>query len=887
LVAGRGSMPRPRKGGRERSDRWKGETRSGFPLQVDLGAMEKIKKTGLLVLIFSIQAVFLHSKTINVPGDFVTIKSAVAASRDGDRIEVEDGYYFEKNIIIDKAIHVKAKNLFGAVIYGTRAPGECLFIIRAEAEISGFVLENSRRGIQQRYSPDVPWRGHDLALLNMSESAIDVNDQNTNIGTAFLENIIIDNCAWGIATNDARGISVQNALITNCSCALTGFNHLFFKVEKAVIWNCLNIFVHEIVKASPPASNRIDLGRDTAIIGPLPGGQKAADLHSLTMRLFKVPNHAAERDTGFGARREALIDSIIGEIYFKKNDLISSEKYYLEALRRSGSSGFGEILIKASYFLALISEKNGQYSDALNFYRQAVSEIDKIVGGIPFKLLQAGFFEDKVRIYGSLINRLYDMHLAEPSKGYAGEAFFYSEKSRSIGFLSNLNGAQSSSGILGDARARAEEKRLSKEIARLQLMLSSREMPLRGRKNILELLEDAEDEYKAFLIQLDKKSPFFPALRSPGPCGYEQLRDMVLTPETALIEYFVGRRVTFAFWLTPGSLDMVPLPSPDLLKDAVSNYLQFLTLESPKEFIGGAGARKLFELLLGPFAEKLGPDIKKIIIIPDDFLNYLPFEALGSPREIPLREQGRKEGREIRFLIEDFEISYAPSASCLAHFLKPLEQGPRDMDLLAVANPEISLGQKLSYVKREIRAISRFFEKGRKKLLIGEDAREDNLKSMDLTGFKIIHFAAHGCFDEKNWLSSGLYLGRSRWAAPTHGFHPSQAKHRSCGAVRLSERAWPAREGRGTVGVVAFVFPHGRKVHSRQSLGRQRSIRGEIHGVFLRAVIARPDKRGGAPAGEAENARLPIFSPDILGGFCYAGRSCLSHKIRLGRPLML
>ena len=35
MVAGRGFMPRPRKGGRERSDGWKGETRSGFPLQVD------------------------------------------------------------------------------------------------------------------------------------------------------------------------------------------------------------------------------------------------------------------------------------------------------------------------------------------------------------------------------------------------------------------------------------------------------------------------------------------------------------------------------------------------------------------------------------------------------------------------------------------------------------------------------------------------------------------------------------------------------------------------------------------------------------------------------------------------------------------------------------
>ena len=36
MVAGRGFMPCPRKGGRERSERWKGETRNGFPLQVDL-----------------------------------------------------------------------------------------------------------------------------------------------------------------------------------------------------------------------------------------------------------------------------------------------------------------------------------------------------------------------------------------------------------------------------------------------------------------------------------------------------------------------------------------------------------------------------------------------------------------------------------------------------------------------------------------------------------------------------------------------------------------------------------------------------------------------------------------------------------------------------------
>jgi len=47
-----GGTPRPRRGGRERSERWKGETRSGFPLQggsgrAPVGATRFLKKTNL------------------------------------------------------------------------------------------------------------------------------------------------------------------------------------------------------------------------------------------------------------------------------------------------------------------------------------------------------------------------------------------------------------------------------------------------------------------------------------------------------------------------------------------------------------------------------------------------------------------------------------------------------------------------------------------------------------------------------------------------------------------------------------------------------------------------------------------------------------------------
>ena len=42
-------MPRPRKGGRERSNRWKGETQSGFPLQVGPYAIKPARPDGRLI----------------------------------------------------------------------------------------------------------------------------------------------------------------------------------------------------------------------------------------------------------------------------------------------------------------------------------------------------------------------------------------------------------------------------------------------------------------------------------------------------------------------------------------------------------------------------------------------------------------------------------------------------------------------------------------------------------------------------------------------------------------------------------------------------------------------------------------------------------------------
>ena len=174
----------------------------------------------LILVLFSASSL-AGAKTINVPGDFLSIRLAVDAARDGDVIEVDDGCYFEKNVILSKAVVVRAKNLFGAVIYGSTEPDASIFVVRAAAVIEGFVLKNSYYGILQRDSPDTAWQGRDLALVNLS-SGVSINDREANIGQAFLSNIIAEHCQKTFTTNDARGLEVKNSLIAGSSIASPG-----------------------------------------------------------------------------------------------------------------------------------------------------------------------------------------------------------------------------------------------------------------------------------------------------------------------------------------------------------------------------------------------------------------------------------------------------------------------------------------------------------------------------------------------------------------------------------------------------------------------------------------------------------------------------------------
>jgi CHAT domain-containing protein len=149
---------------------------------------------------------------------------------------------------------------------------------------------------------------------------------------------------------------------------------------------------------------------------------------------------------------------------------------------------------------------------------------------------------------------------------------------------------------------------------------------------------------------------------------------------------------------------------------------------------------------------------RKILIVPDGILHYLPFEAL-SP------QPGR-------FLVEDFTIDYAPSVSVFAS-LRPA-RAARAYDLLAYGDPVFSPAEavqmrsvyrsagislsRLPNTKTEVEEIGALFPPAREKLRLGLEATEASVKAERLGAYRLIHFATHAVIDERVPARSGIVL---------------------------------------------------------------------------------------------------------------------------------
>lgn len=231
-----------------------------------------------------------------------------------------------------------------------------------------------------------------------------------------------------------------------------------------------------------------------------------------------------------------------------------------------------------------------------------------------------------------------------------------------------------------------------------------------------------------------------------------------LPPGVALVSFEADDARLFVFVVTRGSFLARRLPvGLPALSTRLENALDLLSTGD------GSGShlltQRLYADLVAPWREALPPGTSRLVIVPDGLLARLPFEAL---------EAG---GGGSRPLVEEFEMSYAPSASVLARLREQHSHIPRARaDLLIVANPErgrerVSLLyedegfvlEPLPFARVEARRVARFGGQG-SIVLAGPEASVARVAELAPAGFRVLHFATHGLVSQRSPTSSALAL---------------------------------------------------------------------------------------------------------------------------------
>lgn len=405
---------------------------------------------------------------------------------------------------------------------------------------------------------------------------------------------------------------------------------------------------------------------------------------------------------------------------------------------------------QAFFVLGQIEEALGRLAKARSAYERTHAGLEGLRSHLSGEELKISFLKDKLAVYESLVA----LSISVERKDRDPEAAFaYIEyaKSRSladlIAFRANALPGQSESegrmvGKVKDLRERLswcyrqiEEKETGTEPASEQALA-----PLRKESQKL------ESELVRALGELRLKNRDLGALQNAGTVPLEQIQGVILEDEQ-LIEYYVARGILYAVIVARESLDVVPLGGAHQAR----NLLRLLHFQLSKFRFGADYARsgaallleatrdhleRLYESLLAPIQKKIVK--KRLVIVPHDFLHYLPFHALFDGQS---------------HLVDTHAVSYAPSASVYYLCCLKSDRATNGSLVLGVPDPLVP------YISDEVRAVAEVLPESR--LFIGEEANEEQLRNYGPTS-RYVHIATHGFFRSDNPMFSSLRLGRSQ-----------------------------------------------------------------------------------------------------------------------------
>ena len=323
--------------------------------------------------------------------------------------------------------------------------------------------------------------------------------------------------------------------------------------------------------------------------------------------------------------------------------------------------------------MSQIHQKLGNYKKAIQFSQKAISIVDEVPGRYQSDMTKRTHLSDYHGIFQQAVDVLVEASETLDGEFNLDEAFIASEKAKSKLLLSALTNSRTKSfagvpkslirkeyelAIKIDQNEKKLFEELDKGAARNDTAF------FKCNDNILKLRADREKLLKKF----EHEAPNYYKLRYDTDVISIEKTQKLLQKEQALIEYLIGDSVIYTFIITKDQYRVVQIAKDFPLQEWVDQLqvglykYHLLSTKSPNDYVkyNDTLARASFNLhqrLIGPIESYLP---KKLILIPDGVINYIPFESL-----IAKMPENIGDYRSYPYMIHKYQIQYCYSATLL------------------------------------------------------------------------------------------------------------------------------------------------------------------------------------------------------------------------------
>ena len=476
-----------------------------------------------------------------------------------------------------------------------------------------------------------------------------------------------------------------------------------------------------------------------------------ARLYLTEHRFSEAENLAQSAEKVFdkaGNVRNLLLAVLIrGEAQRLSGNLENARNILENLLQKSIENENPNIELASLNSLGQIAVSQSNFSAAASFFTQAIEKIEEMRAPLPADEFRTAFLADKLTPF-------HEIAWLGLQQGNIEKSFEYTEKARSRSLLDLLNDSARHKTAEHEALTEKTQRKLDSLREELNWFYSRLNRPPMADAKI------AADDFSAWQTSAQKIEKQIHELalqrQTKKPNHSQNTQTFKLTElqaqlgaTRAVVEYAELHDEIVAFVVTNESIKFVKI---DATQTQIKNLLQkvhfqFAALRHSHEKISKHLAQlklrsehllnRLYNILIVPLRDLIID--KNIVVVPFGVLHYIPFHALFDGES---------------YLIENCQVSYAPSAGVLQFCLKRETENFEKALVVGFAD------ERIPEVENEVRNLAKILPQT--EVLIGTEATFSALK-LRAANLDVLHLACHAQFRTENPLFSSLHLADG-WA---------------------------------------------------------------------------------------------------------------------------